>query len=277
MKKIALTLKEHQDIIYELIYVLDDFCKKNNISYFLAYGTLLGAVRHHGIIPWDDDADLMMKREEYERFQKLIISAPPEGYEAYSIYNTPGYYYPFIKFGKKNTLLVEPFGYVPAKGLGINIDVFPIDGCPGQNRHQACQYAHLFAPVYQDRLYKYFKKWGRMTKKEKIKCLLRADLRIPFIRRLYFKHLYKKSARYSLKDTTFFADLTWSFAPDNDVHANTLIKELISVPFGEKLLPIPSGYDTILREEYGDYMTPPDENNRQSTHDHGNVYKIVND
>lgn len=72
MKKIALSLKEHQDILYELLYVLDDFCNDNRIRYFLGYGTLLGAVRHHGIIPWDDDADIMMEREEYERFQKLI-------------------------------------------------------------------------------------------------------------------------------------------------------------------------------------------------------------
>ncbi len=277
MEKIALTLKEHQDILYELIYSFDDFCQKNNIRYFLGYGTLLGAVRHQGIIPWDDDADIMMEREEYERFQKLIICSPPEGYEAYSIYNTPGYYYPFIKFGKKNTLLIEPFGYVPAKGLGINIDIFPIDGCPGDTREQACQYAHQFAPVYQAQLYSYFKKWNRKSRKEKKKFLCRFDLWLPFFRKLHFKHLYRESSHYSLNDTTFYADLTWSFAPNNDVHYCSLIKEIIRVPFGERKLPIPSGYDTILREEYGDYMTPPDENHRQSTHDHGAVYKTIVD
>lgn len=277
MKKIALTLKEHQEIIYELLYVLDDFCQKNDIHYILAYGTLLGAIRHHGIIPWDDDADVIMVREEYERFQKLIISSPPEGYEAYSIYNTPGYYYPIIKFGKKNTLLIEPFGYVPAKGLGINIDVFPIDGCPGETREQACQYARQFSPIYQARLYQHFRKWSYMSKKEKIMYLCRIDLRIPYFRKEYFKHLYKKSTRYSIKETPYFANLNWSFKPDEELHHCSLIKDIIKVPFGDRLLPIPSGYDTILREEYGDYMTPPDENHRQSTHNHGTVYKIVNE
>lgn len=274
MKKIALTLKEHQDILYELIYVFDDFCQKNNIRYFLGYGTLLGAVRHHGIIPWDDDVDIMMEREEYERYQELIIKNPPEGYEAYSIYNTPDYYYPFIKFGKKKTLLIEPFGYVPSQGLGINIDVFPIDGCPGETREQACLYAHQFAPFFQAQLRKHFRKWSHMTRKDKLLFIFRIGMRLPFIRNIYFKHLYKSSARYSLKNTKFYADLTWSFAPNNDVHFCSLIKDIIRVPFGERLLPIPAGYDTILREEYGDYMTPPDEDHRQSTHDHGTVYKI---
>lgn len=278
MKKKPLTLQEHQDILYELLYTLDDFCKEHNIRYFLGYGSLLGAIRHHGIIPWDDDADVMMEREDYERFKKLIIKRPPVGFEAYSIYNTPGYYYPFIKFGKKDTLLIEPFSYVPSNGIGINIDVFPIDGCSGKNREQACQYASKFFPRYFSLLNKWFThiKWKDSTSvKKKIKFLLYRCHQIPFIQKTYFKFIYKGATRYSCKETGYYSCISWSFNGNRNVHACSLKDTIIRVPFGQRLLPIPSGYDIILREEYGDYMTPPDEKGKQSTHEHGGVYQIL--
>ena len=281
MKKKVLSLQEHQDILYELLYVLDDFCKDNNIKYFLGYGTLLGAIRHQGIIPWDDDADVMMEREEYERFQKLIIANPPKGYEAYSIYNRPDYFYPFIKFGKKGTLLFERLDYAPTERieLGINIDIFPIDGCPGETREQAGRYAVSFFPRYLATLEKWFNiaKWERLvTWKEKVYYLLHWGCKLYFFRKQYFKHLFQDATRYSCKSVKYYSCISWSFNGAKNVHACSLIGTIYRVPFGSRSLPIPSGYDTILREEYGNYMIPPDEKGKQSTHDFGCVYQIEN-
>ncbi len=273
MKLVKLTQEEHHKIIYELLYILDDFCSQNNIRYFLSDGTLLGAVRHHGIIPWDDDADVMMEREEYERFQKLIIKNPPKGFEAYTIYNTTGYYYPFIKFGKKGTLLVEPFGYVPSKGIGINIDIFPIDGCPGSNYRQACTYAKNFFPRYYNLLNKRFNNSNK-SRKQLFNYYCHLSYHIPFIQKSFFKRIYKEAASYSCKETLFFSCISWCFYGDKEVHACHTIDSIIRVPFGNRLLPIPSGYDEILRMEYGDYMTPPPEDKRKSTHQHEDVYRI---
>lgn len=273
MKKIKLSLGEHQRIIYELLYAIDDFCNRNNIRYFLGYGTLLGAVRHHGIIPWDDDADIMMEREEYERFQELIIKNPPEGFEAYSINNTAGYYYPFIKFGKKKTLLIEPFGYVPSKGIGINIDIFPIDGCPGNDREQACIYARNYFPRYFNLLNRRFINKYK-SRRERIYHLFHLSYHLPFVQKRFFKRLYKDASQYSCKETKYYSCISWSFSGDKNVHACHLIDSIIKVPFGDRPLPIPSGYDEILREEYGDYMTPPPEDKRKTTHQHGGVYCI---
>ena len=139
MKLRKLNLEEHQKVLYEILYTVDDFCKEYKIRYCLAYGTLLGAVRHHGIIPWDDDIDIFMEREEYNRFEELVMKHPIKGYTLNSIHTTKGYYYPFIKFSKNGTYVKEPFNYVPP--IGINIDVFPLDGCPSQKIDDAREYS----------------------------------------------------------------------------------------------------------------------------------------
>lgn len=281
MKLRPLSLQEHQEILYDLLYTLDDFCKENNIRYFLGYGTLLGAVRHKGIIPWDDDADIMMEREEYERFQRLIISNPPEGYKAYSILNTSSYYYPFIKFGKESTLLIEPFKYVPQKGIGINIDVFPIDGCEGKTREEAQKYASRFFPVYFSMLNKRFsaKKWSDLSSlKERLHYIahfvLHFEEKIPFLQKTFFLRLYKKAAKLSVKDANYYSCISWSFNGYKNVHSTSYLTHIIRVPFGSRNLPIPSDYDKILREEYGDYMIPPID--KKSTHQHGDTFIIEN-
>lgn len=277
MKKKVLSLKKHQEVLYDILYALDDFCEKNNIQYFLGYGSLLGAIRHHGIIPWDDDADVMMERKEYERFQKLIIKNPPTGFQAYSIYNTPNYYYPFIKFGKKNTLLEEPLDYMANERMemNINIDIFPLDGCPGETREQAGLYAVTFFPRYLSILREWFNppQWHKLISiKEKVYYLLHLPCRISVFRKMFFKHLFKDATRYSCKETKFYSCISWSFNGARNVHACSFMQTIYRVPFGKRSLPIPSGYDIILQEEYGDYMTPPDEKGKMSTHEFGNVY-----
>lgn len=271
MKKRNISLSEHQEIIYDLLYKLDDFCKTNNIRYFLGYGSLLGAVRHSGIIPWDDDADVMMERSEYERFQELITANPPTGYKAYSINSTKGYYYPFIKFGKEKTLLVEPFKYVPKKGIGINIDVFPVDGCVGTSREDAQEYAGHFFPVFYSSLNKRFhsslKDYSGL--RGKLYYFLKIKLqRFGFFQKYYFKQLYATAKQFSVKDAKYYSCISWSFNGPKNVHSTEYIKTLIEVPFGCRKLPIPQGYDYILSEEYGDYMTPPSEKGKESTHQH---------
>ena len=274
MKKIPISLEKHQKILYELLYILDDFCKDNNIRYFLTYGTLLGAVRHQGIIPWDDDVDVMMERKEYERFQKLIIANPPDGYQAYSIKNTKGYLYPFIKFGKKDTLLIEPFPYVPKEGIGINIDVFPIDGCPdeyvvAQKYTENCMKTIL--RNLNNTSYKNF--WSAKGKKAKLIALFN---KFDFLKKIRFQCLYNSLAsKYDLNHSKFFSVSQWTWYGARDVHPIEDIKNSILLRFGERDLPVPIGYHDFLTKCYGDYMTPPPIDKRKSTHIHGDVYILL--
>lgn len=121
-----LTLEETQHYGEELLVSFDRFCAANGLRYYLAYGTLLGAVRHHGFIPWDDDIDVSMPRPDYERLRSL---APPE--HAHFIFpddaDSP---WPFTKVCDDRTVYDEPWIH-PVKGYGVFVDISPLDGCDG--------------------------------------------------------------------------------------------------------------------------------------------------
>lgn len=123
MEKIG--LDELKKIQLEILDELHHYCLAENLTYFLSSGTLIGAVRHKGYIPWDDDIDLYMPRESYERF--LFNYKDPTGrYKVNEVRSNEGFTQSFIKMEDTHTLLVNPKA-VEKKPLGINIDVFPID------------------------------------------------------------------------------------------------------------------------------------------------------
>lgn len=264
-----ITLEEHQKIIYELLYVLDDFCKENNIRYFLSDGTLLGAIRHQGIIPWDDDADVMMERSEYELFKRLITKRPLNGYKAYCIDNTKDYYYPFIKFGKLGTCLVETdWKCIPKNGIGINIDVFPIDGCPNSFTEAQSYVVNKMDSIFNAIHHWCDLEWNDFVgPKQKLYYFYYWFRKRPFLLRPHLKKIFNQVQEYDLTNSKYFFSF-WTFYGSRNLFPKDCIEELIHVPFGDRCLPVPKGYDAILKLEYGDYMTPPPESKRASTHKH---------
>ena len=96
-------LKKLQDIELDILIMLKDFCLQHDISWFLDGGTVLGAARHKGFIPWDDDIDIGMLREDYDRFVSLAKTELPSGYSLHDWSNTPGYSAMFAKVYKDNT------------------------------------------------------------------------------------------------------------------------------------------------------------------------------
>lgn len=116
---------------FEILKVIDNICCKNNIKYSLYAGTLLGAVRHKGFIPWDDDLDVCMSRDEYDRFIELWTKNPPEGYILQNKDNAPGFTQSFTKITKNHTTFLSSYGEcVEGFHAGIFVDIFPIDHIP---------------------------------------------------------------------------------------------------------------------------------------------------
>ena len=129
MEKRTIDLEQQKKIQFEILKEVRDFCDNNNLTYFLGGGTLLGAIRHKGYIPWDDDIDIMMPREDYEKLLTEFNKTCDNQYKLLSYKNTEDYYYLFAKVINTKTILVED-NYKKIKDLGIYIDVFPIDYLP---------------------------------------------------------------------------------------------------------------------------------------------------
>ena len=127
-----LTTHEVQKIEYDILVTFDQFCEANHLTYMLAGGTLLGAIRHHGFIPWDDDIDVIMPRNDYDRLLQLpktVIGNEQKKYEIWHWKNS-GSHYPFIKIVDPDTYVKTDYIRQKREIPHIWIDVFPLDGNP---------------------------------------------------------------------------------------------------------------------------------------------------
>ena len=119
-----LTLDEIKKLQLDILDVVAEFCDKNGINYWLNCGTLIGAIRHKGYIPWDDDIDLGMLRPDYDKFMRLF-NLEQQRYKAYSVENNKKFCYPFMKVVDTKTLLYEV--YEGSNETFVNVDIFVYD------------------------------------------------------------------------------------------------------------------------------------------------------
>ena len=123
-----LVRKEIKNYQISILKAIDSFCKDKNITYFLSGGTLLGAARHAGYIPWDDDLDLMMPREDYDRFTNEFKN---EYLKIYSLATVSDCRFPFMKVYDKRTLVAED-SFKNEMVYGVFVDIFPLDKAPSK-------------------------------------------------------------------------------------------------------------------------------------------------
>lgn len=128
MKKID--INECHKLLLDIAKEFDQICTKHNIPYYMLGGTMLGAIRHKGFIPWDDDMDFGVPRKYYDKLTKVLEKELPERYQCYTYKNCESIKYPFIKITDSNTFIYDPKEKSTDKMLiGVNIDIFPLDMC----------------------------------------------------------------------------------------------------------------------------------------------------
>ncbi len=249
-----MSLKEHQDVLLELLIEFDRVCRKNNIKYILFAGSALGAVRHQGFIPWDDDLDVALLREDYDRLMKVN---PSEWNAMYYLQREYSEHWPlhFSKLRKNNTTCLEKYHPKDNKThQGIYIDIFPIDNASDNRFVRKMQF--YASKIVQARS---FWKRGYDTSSilKKIAMLLSCILPLKPIRN--FVIMRKKT---TTKYVHSFLGGSSKF--NKGVFDRAWITNSKSVSFAKITVPVSSYYHDLLTMQYGDYMRLPSVEERKN-------------
>lgn len=251
--------KELKKIQLEILDAATSFCEQNGIRYWLDCGTLLGAIRHKGYIPWDDDVDLGMLREDYDRFLTLF-NRENSKYKFVCIENSPDFYLAHGKVCDTETLLYEPDenGYK----LHVNIDIFVYDNAPNDDGEIERMYdvRDRFRRIHR------VKTLPVSRSGNKIKTVLK-HLRKKFYNLRYPKAIILKIVQNAKKYSDTETERVGNFSALTRMSCNKRVfDEFIDVEFEGKKYKAPVGYDEWLKCFYGDYMQLPPEEKRVSHH-----------
>lgn len=245
----------------EMAKYFDRFCREHELTYFLCGGCCIGALRNQGFIPWDDDVDVHMPREDYERLKKLWKDT-----EEYSIqYTTKDYRTenPFLTICANHTTFIKTYQKDLDINHGLVLDVLPLDGCPqGFARKIQKIWALLYllfivgkAPENNGRL-------ARAVGKTALGLVRSQHLRYSI-----WKFCEKQMSKYPISECKYVTELcAGPYYMKNEYPAEAFSKQKY-VAFEDTYLPIPVGYDTYLRMAFGDYMQLPPKEKRVCHHE----------
>lgn len=246
-------LEKVQKILLGYLLEVDRICKKHDIKYFLAGGTLLGAIRHHGFIPWDDDADVMMLREDYEKFQKVVQQELPDNIFVQLPTTEKGNYNPFTKLRINNTMFATEFtGKFMDMHNGIFFDVLSHDRT---GRHKWSQKLHLMFTMLTRSIV--FNKWGDTD--------VKGGGKHPIICKIVSKAKYLIPMPFAVwaqnRSLEFFKNRKTEYLYDGmgrnlkrGAFPAAWLEEAVYVDFEGYQFPVPKEYDKYLTYLYGDYM-----------------------
>lgn len=240
--------------ILDILLEIDRVCKKNNIKYYLAYGTGIGAIRHKGFIPWDDDADIFMFKEDYKKFEQVCKGDLNDNFFLQNSSTDKNYKMSLPKVRMNNTAFVEGCTRDWDIHHGIYVDIFILDECPKNKKIQDMNIRIIRGTELSRRGF-----YTMKNKKNIIKKLM-----IP----LFYHNIILNTWNTLVfnpckKDPNLCIDRTAS----GIVFPSNFFGEPRDIEFEGHMLSAPKDLEGFLEHFYGDYMTPPPEEKRVSHHD----------
>lgn len=241
-------------------------CQKHDIKYTIIAGTLLGAVRHKGFIPWDDDLDIGMIRSDYERFIEVCKQELSDIYFLQTWETDSGFALPIAKLRKNGTRFVEKNSSDANLHSGIYIDIFPFDNVPKASIRRLLQdrSTYLLKRMLLIRLH--YKLWedNEFFKKMLYKMLgiLSRILTLNQIKNILYKTMTANNSKDSIKRVTFGG----AYGYKKESICKDWLENLTEIDFENVKLSAPVYHEEYLTYFYGDYMTPPPENKRFNRH-----------
>ena len=244
----------------EILDIIDTVCVENGLRYSLGYGTLLGAVRHGGFIPWDDDLDIMMLREDYEKLIEIWPSVAPAGYLLETERMFDDFVNTFLKIRKDHTTFLQyEFERYEKHHKGIFVDIFPADRrAPGFASRKLQQIEFAVCLLYNR---------GYVQEDSSTALLQKALLRL--VPKRYHRRLSNWAGEKSRKwnyNTSSELVFPCTIRDCHRFYPANLFDHLDRIPFNGKEYSAYHDRDRFLRIRYGDYMTLPPEEDREWKH-----------
>lgn len=264
---VQLTADEYKEEVKKVLAAIHDICSRNNIPYFVAFGTMLGAVRHKGFIPWDDDIDIIMTRDAYEKFCE-ILPGETDDYYVLSGDTSPYYYFYFSRVCSR-TATLKLKGIPDVDDLGPFVDIFILDKTSEDPAERAARHKEVRA-LNQKIIYALPARYYRTLPQERrIKMLLNLPKRIDAGLLCGFTKIRREREeaiqRYRGSDSGLY-NATFIANQEKTIYYQDEIEDLVLTDFEDLKVYIPAAYDTLLTRIYGDYMQLPPVEQRITRH-----------
>ena len=266
MKQIECSVEDIHSCVLDMLKYVDKICKENDIKWYLSGGSAIGALRHEGFIPWDDDADIMMPRKDYIRFLK-VMKKQKSKYKVGSLYSEKKWTFSFARVWDSETKV--EYDNLNEAETGMFLDVYPMDGLPK---------SMLWTKIYYMRVKVCYvclnaairKRFKPEEKYINIKKIMGVIMRKIGPERIC-RHIDNMAKKRSFETSEYVGCSVLCHYMEKERFRKKDFIEQRYVKFEDTTLPVPNGCEEYLKALYGDYMKIPD--NIESEH-HMRVYKL---